>query len=165
MNYFLLIFGVITAVLLVVLWLVFRRRKSAKKQNEALSHYMIQKYADMKALIGVLVIHKGSGVMIHKKIFDQQERFESTSDLLSGLIQAVALIGRQFGQMNEFSRLEYGDFKIIANQGAVSRCVCVLKREPSSSFEDAMFLFMKKFEKQYRHRLENFDGLQITFAH
>ncbi len=141
-----------------MLILVIRSKRRISQRDEMTADYITQKYTDVKNLAGILVVNKHSGLNLYSEAFrDVQFGLEDQAEIVSGIIQAVSILGDRFGKKG-LSRLEYGDFKLLVTVGEYVRVVLLTLHEPSSIMEDHLLMFLKKFEKKYHAILDDWDG-------
>ena len=149
-------------ILLVVFYLIinfsmlFRGRRNKKLSEKVLQ----EKILDLNNLEHVLVLQKGSGLKLFSQSFCSQELY---SDLLSGLLEAVALMGQKISG-EKLRRLSYENYQVLIFDGKNVKGVCVLNEVPVSNFiVDALTVFIKKFEGKWAGTLQDWRGSISTF--
>ncbi|MHA1786152.1 MAG: hypothetical protein ACTSVE_13250 [Candidatus Helarchaeota archaeon] len=134
----------------------FRRRRNKKISAKILQ----EKIADLKNLEHVLVLQKGSGIKLFAQSFCSQELFP---DLLSGLIEAVTLMGERISG-EKLRKLSYENYQVLIFDGKRVKGVCVLSDVPVSNFlVDALTVFIKKFEGKFAGTLLDWKGTLEVF--
>ena len=80
------------------------------------------------------------------------------SDLLSGLLEAVTLMGEKISG-EKLRRLAYENYQVLIFDGKNVKGVCVLNEVPVSNFiVDALTVFIKKFEGKWAGTLQDWRG-------
>ncbi len=133
------------------------KRRRNRKISEELLH---KKLGDLKNLEHVLVLQKGSGLKLYSQSFCSHELY---SELMSGLLEAISLMGERISG-EKLRRLSYENYQVLIFEGKKTKGVCVLKDIPTSNFlVDALTVFIKKFEGRFAGSLMEFDGNLNTF--
>ncbi len=105
---------------------------------------------DLTNLSHILVIYKSGGI----SIFSQTFGYESLdAALTSGLLDAINTLGTSIGAKGKLRRLEYEQYQILIHDGKRIRGVVMCRERPTSFLEDALTVFVKKFENKYAGRL------------
>ena len=155
-DIFLLILTSITC--LIFSSLIFTRRKRDLRLSEK---YLMNKINDLSNLAHVLVIKKGSGLKIYEQSFCSDEFI---GDVHSGLFEAISSVSSQIGTGEKLRRLAYENFQILMFDGKHVRAVCISKEVPTCDFlNDALTVFVKKFEGKYAGKLMEWRGLLNIF--
>ncbi|MHA1733199.1 MAG: hypothetical protein ACTSU5_14725 [Promethearchaeota archaeon] len=155
--------GICTGVVLLLV-LVLRYKHRLSQRDELTAKYLVQKFNDVMNLAGILVLDKKSGINLYSEAFrDVEFGLEDQAEIVSGIIQAVSILGDQFGKKG-LSRLEYGEFKLLVTAGDLVRVVLLTTHEPSSLVEDHLLMFLKKFEKKFHGALDDWKGNVQVFS-
>lgn len=110
---------------------------------------------DLSNLSHILVIYKDSGI----SIFSQNFGYEYLDPhLLSGLLEAMNVVGSQVGAKGKLRRLEYEKYQILIHEGRFIRGIVMCREPPSSFLEDALTVFVKRFENKFAGSLLEFQG-------
>jgi hypothetical protein len=142
------------------LWLYPRKKKIVKRQTK---DYLTEKFDDLMALRAILVARKDSGILLYSYVVECDDNVTMKSpDFLSGVVHAIQNIGTEMGFKEQFSRLVYGDYHIIASPGQYSTVILVSRTEPSSVIEDNMLLLVRSFEKKFSPKLREDVGYVNT---
>ncbi|MHA1267674.1 MAG: hypothetical protein ACTSRS_20730 [Candidatus Helarchaeota archaeon] len=110
---------------------------------------------DLTNLSHILVIYKRGGIAIFSQNFGY-EHLDAT--LLSGLLDAINTLGTSIGAKGKLRRLEYEKYQIIIHDGKKVRGIIMCRQKPSSFLEDALTIFIKKFENKYAGTLIDWDN-------
>jgi hypothetical protein len=102
-----------------------------------------------------LVIYKQSGIAIFSQTFGY-EHLDPT--LLSGLLEAMNIMGTQVGAKGKLRRLDYEPYQIIIQEGRWVRGVTMCRAHPSSFLEDSLTVFVKRFENKFAGSLMDWSG-------
>ncbi len=133
-------------------WIYPRKKKIVKKRTR---EYLTEKFDDLLALRAILVTRKDSGILLYSYIVENEDNVAVRSpDFLSGVVHAIQNIGKEMGFKEQFSRLVYGNYHIIAIHGLYCTVILVSRTEPSSVIEDNMLLLVRSFEKKYSSKLK-----------
>jgi len=127
-----------------------------KSYEEERLRDIYEKYSDALNLIHLLIIHKESGIAIFSGSYTTE-----TIDpvLVSGFLQAITSFGTEIsGTDAPFHLLHYKDFKISIQEGQNILAALILKEDPSQRLLEILKHFIRFFEANYRHDLENFNG-------
>ncbi|NMC05180.1 MAG: hypothetical protein GYA24_08215 [Candidatus Lokiarchaeota archaeon] len=134
------------------LWITPGRKKRVKRQTK---DYLTGKFDDLMALRAILVARKDSGVLLHSYVVECDDNVAVKSpDFLSGVVYAIQNLGKEMGFQEQFSRLAYGDYHIVASQGQRCTVILVSRTEPSSILQDNMLLLVRSFEKKFAPKLQ-----------
>ncbi len=137
-------------------WVYPRKKKIVKRQTR---EYLTEKFDDLMALRAILVARKDSGVLLYSYVVENEDNVAVNSpDFLSGVVHAIQNIGKEMGFKEQFSRLVYGNYHIIAIPGLYSTVILVSRTEPSSVIEDNMLLLVRSFEKKFSPKLRETVG-------
>jgi len=68
------------------------------------------------------------------------------------------LMGQRIGAKGKLRRLEYEKYRILIHEGRWVRGIVMSKEEPSSFLEDALTVFVKRFENKFAGSLMDFRG-------
>ena len=109
---------------------------------------------DLAHLSHILIIYKESGISIFSQTFGY-EHLET--ELLSGLLEAINVMGQSVGAKGKLRRLEYEKYRILIHDGRHVRGVIMCRENPSDFMEDALTVFVKKFEHKYAGKLLDWD--------
>jgi len=132
-------------------WIYPRKKRIVKKQT---TEYLTEKFDDLMALRAILIARKDSGVLLYSYIVENEDNVAVKSpDFLTGVVHAIQNIGKEMGFKEQFSRLVYGDYHIIASPGQYCTVILVSRTEPSSVIEDNMLLLVRSFEKKFSPKL------------
>jgi hypothetical protein len=141
-----------TILLITRFWLYPRRKKIVKRQTK---DYLTEKFDDLMAVRAILVARKDSGVLLYSYVVECDDNVAIKSpDFLSGVVYAIQNIGKEMGFQEQFSRLAYGDYHIVASQGQYITIILVSRTEPSSVIQDNMLLLVRSFEKKFSPKLK-----------
>ncbi|NHI92671.1 MAG: hypothetical protein EAX96_09215 [Candidatus Lokiarchaeota archaeon] len=152
---FFLIF-LITLYSIININILFKGRKERKFSEKVLK----EKIIDLNNLKHVLVLQNGSGLKLFSQSFCSQEFY---SDILSGLIEAITMMGEKISG-EKLRRLTYENHQVIIFDGKHVKGICVLSDVPVSNFLiDALTVFIKKFEGRYAGTLMDWRGTVNIF--
>lgn len=146
-----LIIGVIVIIIIIIYFKYLRGRASQRLSCANLKSQI----EDLSNLAHILVIYKKSGIEIFSQTFSY-EHLDST--LLSGLLEAMNIMGGKIGAKGKLRRLEYEKYRILIHEGRWVRGIVMSKEEPSSFLEDALTVFVKRFENKFAGSLMEFRG-------
>ena len=141
---------VITVILFIYLKL-FRGRDIRKWGAAQLSSQI----GDLTNLSHILVIYKRGGISMFSQTF-RYEHLDAT--LLSGLLDAINTLGTSIGVRGKLRRLEYEKYQIMIHDGKKVRGIVMCREKPSSFMEDALTVFIKKFENKYAGKLMDWNN-------
>lgn len=110
---------------------------------------------DLTNLSHILVIYKKGGISLFSQTF-RYEHLDTT--LLSGLLDAINILGTSIGVRGKLRRLEYEKYQIIIFDGKRVRGIVMCREKPSSFMEDALTVFIKKFENKYAGKLMDWNN-------
>lgn len=132
-----------------------------KRRNRKISEEVLhKKLMDLTNLEHVLVLQRGSGLKLYSQSFCSHELY---SEILSGLLEAISLMGEKISG-EKLRRLSYENYQLMIYEGKKAKGVCVLKDVPTSNFLiDALTVFIKKFEGKFAGSLMDFDGNLTRF--
>lgn len=147
----------VTVVLLIFVYLKYFRGREIRKLSAA---QLKSQIGDLTNLSHILVIYKQRGIKIFSQTF-AYEHLDTT--LLSGLLEAINVMGTQIGVKGKLRRLEYEKYQILIHEGRRIRGVVMCREKPSSFLEDALTVFVKKFEHKYAGKLMDWDGDVVPF--
>ncbi len=145
--------AVVFFVLIVIIrfWLYPRKTKIVKRQTK---EYLTEKFNDLMALRAILVARRDSGVLLYSYVVENEDNVVMKSpDFLMGVVHAIQNLGKEMGFKEQFSRLVYGDYHILASIGQYCSIILVSRTEPSSVIEDNMLLLVRSFEKKFSPKL------------
>nr|MDO8088191.1 hypothetical protein [Candidatus Sigynarchaeum springense] len=138
-------------ILITRLWVYPRKKKIVKKRTR---EYLTEKFDDLMALRAILVARKDSGILLYSYVVENEDDVAVKSpDFLSGVVHAIQNIGKEMGFKEQFSRLVYGNYHIIAIPGLYCTVILVSRTEPSSVIEDNMLLLVRSFEKKFSAKM------------
>jgi hypothetical protein len=138
-------------ILITRFWLYPRKTRIVKRQTK---EYLTEKFNDLMALRAILVARKDSGILLYSYIVENEDNVAVKSpDFLTGVVHAIQNLGKEMGFKEQFSRLVYGEYHIIAIPGQYTTVILVSRTEPSSVIEDNMLLLVRSFEKKYSPKL------------
>ncbi|MEX2683752.1 MAG: hypothetical protein Q6373_019410 [Candidatus Sigynarchaeota archaeon] len=144
-------------ILLITRFWVYPRKKTIVKRRTR--EYLTEKFEDLLALRAILVARKDSGILLYSYIVENEDDVAVKSpDFLSGVVHAIQNIGKEMGFNEQFSRLVYGNYHIIAIPGQYCNVILVSRTEPSSVIEDNMLLLVRSFEKKFSVKLRENTG-------
>lgn len=151
--------------LVVLIVILLRKTKRMKKHDRLTAEYLLERFHDLQRVLGILVIHRESGVNVFSKSL-KKVQFLDQSELVSGVIQAVSILGKEFAPQHKLSRLEYGNFKLSCSEGQHVRVILLseAERDLSSAVEDNLLMFLRKFEKRFHVRLAEWQGNLAAFT-
>ena len=137
-----------SAVIIVMyIYLKYFRGRAIRKLSAA---HIKSQIGDLTNLSHVLVIFKGSGISIFSQTFGY-ESLDAT--LTAGLLDAINALGTSIGAKGKLRRLEYEQYQILIHDGKRIRGVVMCRDRPSSFLEDALTVFVKRFENKYAGKL------------
>lgn len=133
-------------------WMYPRKSKIVKRRT---MEYLTEKFDDLMALRAILVARKDNGILLYSYVVENEDDAAVKSpDFLSGVVHAIQNIGKEMGFKEQFSRLVYGSYHIIAIPGLYCSVILVSRTEPSSVIEDNMLLLVRSFEKRFSSKLK-----------
>ncbi|MFW9989407.1 MAG: hypothetical protein ACFFC3_12190, partial [Candidatus Odinarchaeota archaeon] len=115
---------------------------------------------DLLKISHVMIIHKDAGVSIYDKQFSLENL---DADLISGFLQAISAFRTEIkkGTTDDEGKgfeMDYGDFKIVLNDGKSIRVALILDGIPSEKLKENQELFTEDFEKKFETILRDFTG-------
>ncbi len=134
--------AIVVTVILFIYLKAFRGRDSRKWSAAQLSSQI----GDLTNLSHILAIYKRGGISMFSQTFGYEHLDAS---LLSGLLDAINILGTSIGVRGKLRRLEYEKYQIIIYDGKKVRGIVMCREKPSSFIEDALTVFVKKFENKY----------------
>lgn len=150
---------IIACIVLAALIIYFKFFHGSAIRKLSAAHIKSQ-IGDLTNLSHILVIYKGRGISIFSQTFGY-EHLDMT--LLSGLLEAINVMGGQVGAKGKLRRLEYESYQIIIHEGKRIRGIVMCRQAPSSFLEDALTVFVKKFENKYAGTLLDWNGDIVPF--
>jgi len=143
---------VIGVVIIIIIYFKVIRGRAGQRLSSA---NLKSQIADLSNLSHILAIYKQSGIELFSQTF-AYERLDST--LLSGLLEAMNIMGSKIGAKGKLRRLEYEQYRILIHEGRWIRGIAMSKEEPSAFLEDALTVFVKRFENKFAGSLMDFRG-------
>ncbi|MHA1131995.1 MAG: hypothetical protein ACTSQQ_14440 [Candidatus Helarchaeota archaeon] len=144
--------GFLFILLIILIYFKFFRGREIRRVSAAQIKNQI---GDLSNLSHILIIYKDRGTAIFSQTFGY-EHLES--HLLSGLLEAMNIVGSKVGAKGKLRRLEYEKYRILIHEGRWIRGVVMCREKPSSFLEDALTVFVKKFENKFAGRLMEWSG-------
>ncbi len=144
--------AIIIAIILIIIYIKFFRSSEIKRISAAQIQDQI---GDLTNLSHILVIYKDRGSSIFSQTFGYEHL---DSHLFSGLLEAINIVGSKVGAKGKLRRLEYEKYRILIHEGRWIRGVVMCRENPSSFLEDALTVFVKKFENKYAGSLLDWVG-------
>jgi hypothetical protein len=130
------IIAIIGAVAFFVMMLVAKRLfypRKKQKITQQTKEYLTEKFDDLLALRAILVTKRDSGVLLFSYVIECEDNVVVKSpDFLSGVVHAIQCLGKEIGFKDQFSRLVYGNYQIIASPGQYCTVILVSRTDPSS---------------------------------
>ncbi|MDD1777344.1 MAG: hypothetical protein LUQ65_04175 [Candidatus Helarchaeota archaeon] len=142
----------VIGIILVIIYFKVLRGRAGRRLSAA---NLKSQIADLSNLSHILVIYKQSGIELFSQTF-AYEHLDST--LLSGLLEAMNIMGSKIGAKGKLRRLEYEKYRILIHEGRWIRGFAMSKEEPSAFLEDALTVFVKRFENKFAGSLMDFRG-------
>lgn len=137
-------------VIIIVRYMFYPRKERASYKKSITADFISRKFDEVLALRAILAIKKESGILLHAYIVEGDDTFSVKSpDFITGVVHAMRNIGQEIGFSQHFSRLVYGDYHILSNEGQHVQAVLVSRIEPTSIMEDNLLLFVKAMEKRF----------------
>ncbi|MFX1295470.1 MAG: hypothetical protein ACFFD2_11560 [Promethearchaeota archaeon] len=143
---------IIVLFIAIIIYLKYFRDREIRRISAAQIKSQI---GDLSIVSHILAIYKLSGLSIFSQNFGY-EYLDPT--LLSGLLEAINIMGSKVGAKGKLRRLEYEKYRILLHDGRWIRGVVMCREEPSSFLEDALTVFVKRFENLFAGQLLEWHG-------
>ena len=147
--------GITIAGIVIVFLIVYFKKFRGREIRKVNAAQLQSQIGDLSNLSHILVIYKQSGIAIYSQTFGYEHLDTS---LLSGLIDAMNTLAQQIGARGKLRRLEYESYQIMMHDGRWIRGVVMCRERPSSFLEDALTVFVKRFEHKYPGKLMEWSG-------
>jgi len=73
-------------------------------------------------------------------------------------LEAINIVGSKVGAKGKLRRLEYEKYRILIHEGRYVRGIVMCRENPSSFLEDALTVFVKRFENKFAGTLMEWNG-------
>ena len=115
---------------------------------------------DLVKISHIMIIHKEVGVSIYNKQISLED---IDPDLISGFLQAISQFRSEIKKDTDSAEgkgfeMDYGDFKIVINDGNFIRMALILDGIPSEKLKENQELFIEDFERKFDMILKDFTG-------
>ncbi|NVM28886.1 MAG: hypothetical protein HWN65_08580 [Candidatus Helarchaeota archaeon] len=171
-------YAVILLVAVVGTYLSYRQfvAKPRQRRRFARMQKLANKFADIVNLQHILVVHSEAGTCIFQHSFGE---VTFDADLISGFLTAIAAFQTElttpspkklpFGEKapeadeREGFELSYANFKILLQDGKLTRTALILASSPSTSLRTSVDDFVKQFETRFGPDLRYWRGAMAPF--
>jgi len=154
MNPLIWIVSIAFVAICVLLIIYFKKYYGRAIRRVNAAHFKSQ-IGDLSNLSHILVIYKQSGIAIFSQTFGY-EYLDPT--LLSGLLEAMNIMGTHVGAKGKLRRLEYEQYQILIREARWVRGVVMCRERPSAFLEDSLTVFIKRFENKFAGTLMEWTG-------